>query len=322
MITMKCLGYLVLLISTFVLTSCNTHQEVTKEYLSENLTISDHIKYFGFSMVNTYFDDPLDNEYKTNYVNEVSAFTNIADVVVFDPNVSISEDITNVINEGLLVYIHVFELFFEIDNTDNLNTTDFRIREDYQERWIQFCDKSEIDQHINDIAFIYLGEEPTWNGITYEELKKASDCIKEYDGRLKVAVIEAYPAVEELIIPDSVDYVGFDKYAVKDPYTNKAYNELMDVIRQKMDQHQKILLVMDTHYIDSLHKEYGGIDTDDMGEVAKSYSKLANDYDEIIGIIGYCWPSGFDSKTALGGRDMPQHVIDIYETIGRLIIEN
>ena len=135
-------------------------------------------------------------------------------------------------------------------------------------------------------------------------------------------IIEAYPAVDELIIPESVDYVGCDKYFVKDPLNDRGYVDLLENIINKSYDHQQIFIIMDTHFISHHHKDYGNIELDMMGDVANSYYELAKSNDKIIGIIGYVWPSGFDDNSSIGARNMPQEVIDIYKQIGLKIINN
>lgn len=51
----------ILVILLFVLISCE------KENRTEPIIQSDHIEYFGFTLIDTYWDDPTDTEIKTNY---------------------------------------------------------------------------------------------------------------------------------------------------------------------------------------------------------------------------------------------------------------
>jgi len=45
-----------------------------------------HIEYYGFALVDLGWDDPTDTDTKTNYVDEVGNFTNIAVVLAVNPN--------------------------------------------------------------------------------------------------------------------------------------------------------------------------------------------------------------------------------------------
>ena len=76
---------------------------------------------------------------------------------------------------------------------------------------------------------------------------------------------------------------------------------------------------MDTHYIDWAHGDYGNIALDQMGDVADNYYTLAKADEQVIGILGYFWPNGFDIEGSIGARGMPQSVKDQYEQIGKEI---
>jgi hypothetical protein len=77
---------------------------------------------------------------------------------------------------------------------------------------------------------------------------------------------------------------------------------------------------MDAHYISTLHGDYGGIEINEMQEVANSYYELAKSEPKTIALIGYFWPSGFDNAGSIGARNMPQKVKENYVRIGNEII--
>ena len=76
---------------------------------------------------------------------------------------------------------------------------------------------------------------------------------------------------------------------------------------------------MDTHYISSLHGDFGGIALNEMDVVANSYFELAKSEPKTIAILGYFWPSGFDSPESIGARNMPENIKENYIRIGKEI---
>ena len=75
---------------------------------------------------------------------------------------------------------------------------------------------------------------------------------------------------------------------------------------------------MDSHWIKILHGA-NGISKNDMDFIARDYYNMANQDPNIVGIIGYFWPSGFDLNGSIGARNLPIHVIEEYKQIGRNI---
>ena len=76
---------------------------------------------------------------------------------------------------------------------------------------------------------------------------------------------------------------------------------------------------MDAHYIDFAHGDFGGIELNEMGEVANSYYELAKAEPKVVALLGYFWPSGFDQPNAIGARGMPEKVKSEYTRIGKEI---
>jgi len=97
-----------LLFSILLLISCN------KENQAEQNTDSSHIKYFGFTLIDTYWDDPTDNQTKSNYIDEVHEFSNIADILVVNPTDNIVARMTEMNNLEVKSVLHIWELFFEL----------------------------------------------------------------------------------------------------------------------------------------------------------------------------------------------------------------
>lgn len=58
---------------------------IDEESIEHNYTPVNHLKYFGFTLIDTNWDDPSDDEVHTNYADEVHTFSNIADILVYLP---------------------------------------------------------------------------------------------------------------------------------------------------------------------------------------------------------------------------------------------
>ena len=43
------------------------------------------VRYFGFAVIDCGWDDPLDDEAKTNYVDEISGFANVGHAPILSP---------------------------------------------------------------------------------------------------------------------------------------------------------------------------------------------------------------------------------------------
>jgi hypothetical protein len=281
--------------------------------------VSGHLKYFGFTLIDVFWDDPIDGVEKLNYADEVNAFTNLADILVRDPFENIISRMNVMHSLQLKSLLHLNDLFFEqVGMVEGLSGNNYNLRSDYQERWDTFVATNNLIDNQNLIQAFYIGEEPTWNSISYSDLKAATDYVKNTIKDVPIMLVEAYPAIDDLQVPDSVDWVGFDHYFVKDPKNDANYKDELETLKSKLNTMQKVVIIMDTHYIASLHGA-SGIALNDMTAVANSYYELAQQESKAIALIGYFWPSGFDDPQSIGARNMPNSTKDEYHRIGKLI---
>lgn len=298
-----------------LLYSCSSEQAIDKPIVPY-----DHIQHFGFTLIDTYWDDPTDELIKTNYIDEVYSFINVADLLIIAPEANIVPRLTAMAELEVTALLHLLDLLFEVVGTDAPSGVAYDLRPDYQERWNTFVSANDLVSNQGLINAFYVGEEPTWNGVTYDEMKEVSDYIKSQFPNVPILLVEAFPALNDLQVPESVDWVGFDHYFIKDPNTNDEYQNEWALLKSKRSRpDQKLIVIMDTHYIDWAHGDFGGIALNEMGTVAKNYYQLAKSDDAVIGIIGYYWPNGFDIATSIGARGMPQVVKDVYVEIGQEI---
>lgn len=277
------------------------------------------LRYFGFALVNTYWDDPTDDSTKSNYADEVASFSNIADLIVVSPSDDISSQLEAFGDLKLRAYIHISELFFELTGSDAPSGADYTLRADYKQRWDSFFANNQ-SALIKEEPIFYLGEEPTWNGITTEELSTAAQAIKQKLPQAIIMLVEAYPALQDLVVPKEIDWIGFDQYFIASPATNSSYQKNLRLLKSKLStEGQRIVIIMDSHYISDYHGKWAQLSINDMAQVAESYYQVAQSEPKAIALIGYFWPSGFDNPSSIGARGMPDEVKQKYQQMGRLI---
>ncbi len=306
----KVIGIIILLV---LIQSCKKDPKTIDPPVNNNL------KYFGFTLVDVGWDDPTDASVKTNYVDEVAAFSNVADILVVNPTDVIQSRVQLMSQNNMKAIIHVSELFFYYTGSGGSSGSLYDLRSDYQSRWDTFILTNNISINNSLIQSLYLGEEPTWNSISFLELKLAADYIKSTVPTIPIMIIEAYPVINSLQVPTTVDWVGFDHYFIEDPNNSTEFlNELAVLKSKRSTTTQKIILVLDAHYIASQHGAMG-ITESEMASVATSYYKLALKESDVIGLLGYFWPGGFDDPSSKGARGLPQASKDEYNRIGKLI---
>ncbi len=283
-------------------------------------SIDSTLKYFGFTLIDTYWDDPSDNIEKTNYVDEVHSFSNIADILVVTPEDNLVARMKEMNGLQMRSILHLNEIFFEQIGTNSASGAQYDLRIDYKERWDRFSEVNNLRGNLNLVQCFYIGEEPTWNDISAEELRSATDYAKSTFPSIPIMVIEASPVVDKLEVSNSVDWLGFDHYFIKDPKNDATFQHELETIKSKFtNDDQKLVIIMDTHFIDFAHGDFGGIELNEMKEVADSYYDLAKSESKTIALIGYFWPSGFDVEQSVGARNMPIEVLDEYIKIGKEI---
>lgn len=279
-----------------------------------------HIENFGFTIIDTYWDDPTDSEIKTNYADEIHSFSNLADILVVNPSDNLIQRAQIFADFELKAILHLNELFFELVDNNSPSQSNYDLRPDFQERWNEFKSVNQSILNTNYIGAFYIGEEPTWNGITFIELNTVAQLLQIEFPNVPTMIIEAFPSLNDLQVPETIDWIGFDRYFVENPNTNFEFQQDWETLKTKIsNQNQKIMVVLDSHYIEWAHGDFGNIDLTQMGEVANNYYELAKSDEKVIGILGYFWPNEFDIPESIGARGMPQSVKMEYIRIGREI---
>jgi len=306
--------FLFLLLPSVLLIACN--KPIAEQIPSK---INDNLRYFGFTLVDVGWDDPTDQSDKTNYLDEVESFSNVADILAVEPTDDLSDRIEIMNLADVKPVIHLNEIFFENTGTGGTNSGFiYALREDYMMRWDEFVLVNKLNENVQKVGALYIGEEPAWNGISEADFTLAVDYAKLTVPEIPILLVEAFAIVNEMYIPEAVDWVGFDHYFLKKPSENSDFIAELSIMKSKMKSHQRILLILDSHWIKIAHGS-SGIARNDMDVVARDYYNMANADTNIIGILGYYWPNGFEFNGALGARGLPENVQLEYQQIGKTI---
>lgn len=277
-----------------------------------------HLRYFGFVGVDSMWDDPLDDSDKTNYLDETAGFTNIAHLSVFDPAASVADRLRAMQAAGVQAVVDTNPLFYEvvdppIDETGSGG--DHRLRPNYRELWDQWVAANPLEELQSAIACFHLADEPGWTGVQHEELMEQIRCIREAYPWARLMLIEAGYVVGEMQVPTEVDWVGFDYYAIPDPYNDPRFREPLRLLKERRSSpHQRLVMVMETQW----HPDYAayGFPPEAMRGVAMNYWRLADEDPDFIAIIGYSWPGGITNPTQRGARNLPEEVQEFYRQVG------
>jgi len=279
------------------------------------------LKYFGFAAIDCNFDDPTDTELKTNYLDEVTGFTNIAQMCVFDPNEHIDERLVNFKQANIAAILHIESILFE-HNVDSTTGSGIKVtlRSDAEMRWANFVELNKAVLTSNYIAAIYVVDEPVWNGLSYSEFSEALHLIKTALPTIPTMMIEAFPVVDQAMVTDELDWLGFDRYDTADPENDSAWlSDLAVMVAAKTRSDQKIIIAASTQWLP--YYADANIQPQDMEMVANSYYNFAHSHSDVIALIGYLWPSGLDDPEQLGARNLPENVQKSLRDIGNKIIE-
>ena len=206
----------------------------------------DHLQYFGFALVDVLWDDPHDAAATTNYIEEVDSFSNIAQLGIYSPTDNIISRTQKMNSLCVKPLLSLQSIFFEYVDTNSISGVNYDLSADYVERWETFKAINNSILNENNIGAFYLVDEPYWTGVTYTEPSAVSDLLNTDYPDIPQFFVEAYLALEDLIIPETVDWVGFDKYGVYYPNLDVDYlNDLETLKSKRSTPQQKIVLIID-----------------------------------------------------------------------------
>ena len=282
-----------------------------------------NLQYYGFALIDCGWDDPNDNEVKSTYVDEVSGFTNTGQMCVFSETELISERLTVFNQAGLKALLHVEPILFELtQDSSTPSGAKLSLRPNALQLWTQFFNRNRDVLTLQYITAIYVADEPKWNGLELTDFVQALEIIKTSLPLIPTLAIEAYPVVDQIMVPDLLDWVGFDRYDTLDPTKDSTWLSDLNAVRSaRTRDDQKIVIVASTQWL-PFYQTDAGVSPSDTGAVAYNYYKLASSDPDVIALIGYLWPGGLDDHEQLGARNLPNNVLLILEQTGQLVIEN
>ena len=283
---------------------------------------AEDLRYFGFVGIDCGVEDPHDDEPIVDYLPEVTGFTNLAHLCVYDPSTasSLPSRLARMNESGIKAILDVQNIFFEPGLvTAPAGTPALQLRPDALQRWQSLVAGSGLQGLAASIGAVTVVDEPTWNGVRAEDLAQAVRWVKGSLAGTTVLVVEAWPVIDQLEIPEDVDWLAFDRYGVADPANDPDYLADLETLRSRRSRpDQKLLLILETQWL----PVYGdlGFPPEAMGQVAVSTFELAQRESDVIGLVGYLWPGGLDEPGQLGARNLPPLVQDLYREMGRAIL--
>lgn len=281
---------------------------------------NDNLDYFGFAAIDCGYDDPTDGISKTNFVDEVSGFTNVGQMCVYSPDEILKERMAKFDLAGVKAILHIEGILFE--RTENVYThSGFRValRVDAATRWAKFVNANRDVLVPHFVAALYVVDEPVWNGVSPADFSHALKIVKTAFPDIPTMSIEASLVIEQVMVPVLLDWIGFDRYDTVDPEADGAWlADLATVHAARSRPDQRIVLVASTQWL-PYYLTDGGIRPEDMGRVVFSYYRVAASNPDVIALIGYLWPGGLDDPAQLGARNLPVNVLNSLREIGEEI---
>ncbi len=275
-------------------------------------------EWFGFIGVRCLLDDPNDEGSTSDYVQEVSGFTNLAHVCVFDNDVH--NELEDLPQHGLKALLDITLVLFEFTEGDAPSGSGQRyvLRADAQSAWDSFVATNADVLDADHVGAYYLVDEPIWNGATPADIEAATAIVERDAGEIPSVIVEAPGALEKAVFPEGVDWVGFDLYGVTNPVADPAYQSSLATLREQARPEQRIVVVLDSQWLPVFGEI--GIEQTELATIARNYYALATREANVVALIGYTWPGGIDADQ-LGARDLPPEVREVYEEIGREILD-
>lgn len=278
-----------------------------------------HLKYFGFALVDCGLDDPNDAIVKNNYSADVAPFCNIMHMCVNSPLDTIVTRVDACNNLCMKPVISIQDIFYFIADTNAPSGKNYDLYPDFFNRWNIFKSVN-TTLNVSKVEALYVFDEPVWNGVSFQELDTVCKLIKNDLPTISLLIVEAWPVINNLQVPASIDWLAFDQYGVFDVSTDTAYLNKLAITKSKRSAaHQKMFLIMDAQFAPWYSPTYAW-QSDTMLHVVQNYYNLAASDTTIIGITGFTWP-GIEQGW-LGAQSLPQTVINKIMGIGQQIKAN
>ncbi len=280
-----------------------------------------HLQHFGFYLVNVGVADPKDRIRKTNYTDEVRAFTNLNQYAVYYPTQPIAADLNAMVGACTKPFMAMESLFWYRADSNAPSGNRYALYGDWRQRWDAFKATNGTSLTVAKVGAFYIADEPVWNGIPFAELDAVTRQIKSDFADIPLFYVEAAPVLDSMQVPTSVDWIGFDRYNIFDPAVNATYLADLAKLKSKRSNQQKIVIISDTKW-QPYYAQTFGVSAAAMGPTIQSYYDLAATDPDVIGLIGYLWPGGFDEPAQLGARSLSPQIQDLLKAQGSAIKKN
>lgn len=268
-----------------------------------------HIKYFGFAITDCEVD----------YSDQVKGFVNLVDICPLDLS-DMSSKILKHTSDNNEVLIHLQGLFTQlIPDSTSPSMFRYQVLEDWKlifNTWVE--NNKELDN--NTVAAFTIVDEPAWNQLPMDTLHLLARKVKQSFPDIPIMVIEAPDVIDQLEISDDIDWIGFDRYGTLLPDQDPEYLRRWNLLRSKKTRtDQNMVVIMESQWLD-LYSDLG-FDQSVLIPMVESYYQMAIDNDDVVAVISYLLPSGFDATDQKGFIDLNSDVKELIKEKGRLIIE-
>lgn len=286
--------FMVLFICTL---SCSTSNN------SDNSTTS-HLKYFGFAITDC----------GTNYTNQVDGFVNLIDMCPEDLSSLQARVTTNTLGNNK-VLIHLQGLFIDpIPDSNSPTGVRYELLGNYEALFSEWAENNSF-LSTETVAAFDFADEPAWNQMNMDDLALVAARIKTSFPTIPLLVVEAPDVIEQLILTDDIDWVGFDRYGTIDPKNDSEYLQRLDLIKSKRtNPEQKLVLIMESQWLD--YYSEAGFEESVLIDMSNSYYQLAKAETDVIALISYLLPSGFDTADQKGYLELLAEVKANIQNIG------
>jgi len=260
-----------------------------------------HLRYFGFT-------GGCDTE---RVVQEIAPFSNVCLVDIQDPRLLDPAWVTKMLVRDMRLVVAAHTTFFELVEPPGGGVPGFDLRDDYAQRWQQAIAGKKLALEAL-ASFVYVADEPNWNGISRDELATAVQEVKRslpwtrtmtsFNHVLDSGWFEGREA--------PTDAVAYHQYGVRDPRVDPLFQANVALIKSYAPG-RDFLYVLDAWW--SAGHRAKGLEPGDMAEVAANYYLMAAEDPDAVGMVAFHWLTFTDGT---GARELPQEVRRRYWTIG------
>jgi hypothetical protein len=268
----------------------------------------DHIEYFGFAITDC----------GRNYRHQVNTFVNLIDMCPEDYS-NLESRVASHTSTGNKVVIHLQGFFTEIiSDFSSPSGFKYELYDDWEAVFKLWSDNNS-GLSANEVAAFTIADEPAWNQMDMNDLDLIAGAVKSKFPDIPIMVIEAPDVIDNLVITDNIDWIGFDRYGTLDPLNDQEYLSRLNKIKSKRtNSNQKLVIIMESQWTNIYN--LAGLKEDILIPMAESYYNLAKKEKDVIALISYLLPSGFDTPDQKGFLDLkPEVQLKIIE-IGSEII--